>query len=64
MLLEGSNLYIFAAILTGDVADSYGRQVYLYFDPAQDDNTTNVGAKQSVPAEAVWDANYKAVCKT
>ena len=35
--------------------------LYLYFDPLQPDNTTYIGDTGDIPAQAVWDANFKAV---
>jgi len=36
-------------------------KLYMYFDSAQDDNTTYIGDTNSVVAESVWDANFKMV---
>ena len=35
--------------------------LWLYFDPAQPDNTTYVGDVGSVPGRSVWDANFVGV---
>ena len=44
------------------VASGADTILYLYYDVAQADNNTYVGDTNSVPAETVWDANFKLVC--
>ncbi len=33
-------------------------RIFLYYDSAQDDNTTYVGASGGTPAQSVWDSSY------
>ena len=48
--------------ITGDtLASASDTDYYLYYDSAQDNNTTYVGVTDSVVAESVWDSNFKLV---
>jgi len=43
------------------IDDAVNTDLYLYYDHTHADNTTNVGDIESVPAEAVWESNFRAV---
>ena len=43
------------------VASGADTDIYLYFDNVHADNNAHVGITNSVPAENVWDASFKAV---
>jgi hypothetical protein len=43
------------------IDDAVNTDLYLYYDHLQADNDTYVGDIESVPAMAVWDANFKMV---
>ncbi len=44
------------------IASGADTDIYLYYDNDHANNTDKVGPPNSVPAENVWDANFKFVC--
>lgn len=43
------------------ISDSEDTSGWLYYDNTHADNDTYIGAKNSTPAQSVWDANFKGV---
>lgn len=44
-----------------NITSSSITELYLYFDSAQDDNTTYISDSGGTAAQSVWDSNFKAV---
>ena len=57
----GNKALIHVGLSTFSIFKGISTTFYIYFDPLQADNTTYVGLTGSVPAQSVWDSNFKAV---